>query len=463
MFALPKIAIVGRPNVGKSALFNRIAGRRLSIVDEAAGITRDRLSTRTDLFGRPFELIDTGGIDPTSDAPFNDEIKEQAEIAIEIADGLIFVVDGQVGATDLDLIVAKILRRIKKPLIVAVNKADQVSQEKMIDGFHCLGIKQMIAVSALQDRNIAELIDRVLSPLPETEVPAAETNIKVAIIGRPNVGKSTLVNSLIDEHRCIVSPIAGTTRDSIDIPFSFEGHDYTLIDTAGIRRKKSEKEVVEKFAAIRTERAIERADVCVLVLDVREGLTAYEKRIATIIEEAGKGCVILFNKWDLSAHCRMEHAAKAIHDEVPFLQYCPKVFGSAKTGRNLPQLLEAVERVSKSIDAEIATGPLNRFLKKAMQMVHPPMLQGKRLRVYYMTQTGTRPLRFILFVNYPNLMDPSYQRYLYNQFRDQFACEGAPVVFQLRGKNSGALPRGAIEVLDEQTHDIIDGEEVSGP
>ncbi len=433
---IPIIAIVGRPNVGKSALFNRILGKRIAIVDEAEGITRDRLYGRGELFGRPFELIDTGGIDARSKALFNDEIRRQAEIAVEEADGLILCVDSRIGPTDLDLELARLLLKTKKPLALAVNKIDTASQKGLLHDFYSLGVQQMVAVSAIQGHQMAELLQAVLDDIPKTEVEAGEPSTKVAIIGRPNVGKSTLINHLLSEERCIVSPIAGTTRDSIDTPFTYEGEPFTLIDTAGIRRKSAEHEVVDKFAAIRTERAIDRADVCILMLDSVQGLTTQEKRIATQIEEAGKGCILLFNKWDLIKGSRMEHADRAVREASPFLKHCPLLFASALTGRKLEELIPHVQTVAREAQKRISTPELNRFIEKAMQELLPPMMQGKRLRIYYTTQVGSSPPRFLCFVNAPRLMAEGYRRYLLRCLRKSFTFTGNPVIFSLKGKNS---------------------------
>lgn len=433
--SLPKLAIVGRPNVGKSALFNRICKKRIAIVDEAEGITRDRLYAETDLFGRPFEVIDTGGIDPRSKAPFNELIKRQAEIAIEEADTLIMVVDAQVGITELDQEVAQVLLRTKKPVTLAVNKIDNPDKEGEIYNFLPLGITQMTAISASQNWHIAELLEMAMEPVPVTESEeTSDDTIHLSIIGRPNVGKSSLVNKLLNDSRCVVSPIAGTTRDSIDIPFQFGDDSFTLIDTAGIRRKHAEHEVVDKFAAIRTERAIERADVCLLMLDAQQGMTTQEKHIATTIEEKGKGCVLAFNKWDLVKGFRMEHCLRGVEEEVPFLKHCPKIFMSATSGRNMEKIFPLVKEVYEQSRQRITTHQLNKFVEGAMQRVHPPMIGGKRLRIYYMAQVDIEPPKFVLFVNQPKLMADSYKRYLYNQFREEYAFTGVPLQFHMRGK-----------------------------
>ncbi len=435
---LPKIAIVGRPNVGKSALFNRICQKRLSIVDEQEGITRDRLYAKSELFGRPFELIDTGGIDPFGTAPFNQEIKAQALFAVEEADAIIFVVDGQTGPTLLDGDVARILRKSKKPILLAVNKIDTSAEEGAVHQFLALGIPHILPVSALQGYQIAELLESVLDKLPdvESEIPLEEPSdvIRVAIIGRPNVGKSTLLNQLLNEERSIVSPIAGTTRDAIDVSLTLNGQKYLLIDTAGIRRKKAEKEVVDKFAAIRTEEAIDRADVCLFVLDSFEGFTTQEKRIASEIESKGKSCILLFNKWDLVKNLQMEHALRGVREEISFLSHCPALFLSAIHQRNLNKIFPIVKKVYDERYRKVTTGQLNKFIEGCLHRCHPPLLNGKRLRIYYMTQTQSAPPKFVVFVNKPTLMTESYRKYLINQFRDVYQFSGSPIFFELRGK-----------------------------
>jgi len=436
MTKLPKLAIVGRPNVGKSALFNRICKKKIAIVDEAEGVTRDRLYQKTDFFGFQFEVIDTGGIDSRSKADFNEHIKRQAEIAIEEADSIVMVVDGQIGLTQLDKEIATILLRTKKPLCLAVNKIDNLNQQSLMYDFQSLGIKEIIPVSASQGLHIAELLETSFKSFSKDQtLEEKDTGIKVAIVGRPNVGKSSLINFLLNEERCIVSPIPGTTRDSIDISFNYDDQFYTLIDTAGIRRKKSENEVVDKFAAIRTERAIERADVCLLMLDAQQGLTVQEKRIANQIEEAGKGCILLFNKWDLVKGYRMEHCLKSIEEDASFLKHCPKIFISAKTGRNIEKVFESIQTVYKAWQERITTHQLNKFIGLALQKNHPPMITGKRLRIYYMAQVEIEPPRFVVFVNYPNLMTDTYKKYLYNQFRETYGFEGVPILMHLKGKD----------------------------
>lgn len=431
-----KLALVGRPNVGKSALFNRICNKRIAIVDEAEGITRDRLYSEVDHFGFQFEVVDTGGIDPRSQDPFRDEIRSQAEIAIVEADTLVLVVDSRVGVTSLDQELAQLLLQTGKPLTLAVNKIDDRSQEERLHPFYSLGISKMVAVSAIQGYQIAELIERAWEGFTPKEEVHKEEGIRLAVVGRPNVGKSTLVNALLQEERCVVSPLAGTTRDSVDIPVTIEGQLYTLIDTAGIRRKKAEAFVVDKFAALRTERAIERADVCLLLIDAQEGITTQEKRIATEIEGKGKSCIVLFNKWDAVQGFRMEHCLQALHQECPFLVHCPTLFISAKTGRNLEKIFPEVGRVYTGSKKRISTHQLNTFIERAIQLNHPPMITGKRLRIYYMTQVDVQPPRFVLFVNNPALMVESYKRYLVNSFRTQYDFAGSPLQFHMRGKKN---------------------------
>lgn len=461
---LPKLAIVGRPNVGKSALFNRIAEKKIAIVDEAEGVTRDRLYADAEVFGFPFQVIDTGGINPKSKALFNEHIKRQAEIAIEEADTIILVVDGQVGITPLDEMVAETLLRTRKPICLAVNKIDSFNQQHLIHAFYSLGIKQMIPVSAAQNWNMAELLEAAFSSFSRTPTEIApSTSISIAIVGRPNVGKSSLVNYLLDEERCIVSPIPGTTRDSVDIAFTYEDASYILIDTAGIRRKRAEHDVVDKFAAIRTERAIERADICLLMLDAQQGMTAQEKRIANTIEEAGKGCILLFNKWDLVKGFRMEHCLRGIEEEVQFLKHCPKIFMSATSGRNVEKIFEEVQKVHADSLKRVTTHQLNKFIAGAMQKNHPPMITGKRLRIYYMAQVAVQPPKFVLFVNYPNLMTETYKKYLYNQFREVYGFSGVPISLYLKGKDkSKARPHPSeVSHFTEKHHqnEEIDDEE----
>ncbi|MCE5294589.1 MAG: ribosome biogenesis GTPase Der [Chlamydiales bacterium] len=447
MNKLIKIAIVGRPNVGKSALFNAICKKKISIVDEAEGITRDRLYAKSESFGTPFEIIDTGGMGRKDD-PYGDLIYRQAEIAIREADTIIMVVDGKAPPLDLDMQVARLLHRSKKPVCLAINKIDHLSQQGNLFEFSALGIDKMVAVSAIHGYQIAELLEAALKDVtkPEAHEETAPFG-QIAIIGRPNVGKSTLLNALVGDERSIVSPMAGTTRDSIDTEVVYKDKTYVFIDTAGIRKRQKEKEVVEKFAHIRTEGAIERSSVCLLVIDATQGITTEEKKIAKMIEDANKSCIVLINKWDLAKGFRMEHCIKGIEDEVPFLAHCPKICISAISKRNLDKIFSTVDEVLAAYSTRVSTGPLNKCLTTAMQLNHPPVLGGKRLRVYYMTQIGIQPPHFVLFVNQPKLCAPTYQKYLINRLRDTFGFKGVPLVFQLKPKapqkkRGGFLPPG---------------------
>lgn len=444
---LPKIALVGRPNVGKSALFNRICQKRISIVDDQEGVTRDRLYAEAEVFGQPFILIDTGGIDTEGKIPFAELIEKQAEAAVEEADAVILVVDGRVGLTTFDEEVARRLRFSKRPLFLAINKMDQGGESEAAHAFHALGIEKQFPVSAMQGHQVAELIEAAFQAASGEKGPEVveekKAPIRVAIVGRANVGKSTLLNRLLAEERSIVSPIPGTTRDAIDTLFVHEGEEFLLIDTAGVRRKKVEKDVVDKFAAIRTDEAIERADVCLLVLDSFEGFTIQERRIASEIEARGKSCILLFNKWDLVSNLRMEHALRSIREEVPFLGHCPVVFLSAKQGRGVEKVMPLVKEIYANRFERIGTGALNHFIERCLQKYHPPLITGKRLRIYYLSQVEVGPPRFVLFVNRPNLMTETYRKYLVNQLRKSFPFAGTPLFFELRGKKvRTATPSG---------------------
>ncbi|MCP5469547.1 MAG: ribosome biogenesis GTPase Der [Chlamydiales bacterium] len=432
---LRKLAIVGRPNVGKSALFNRICKRRISIVDEQEGVTRDRIYAKAEIFGYPFEVIDAGGIDPRSPDAFKQEIVRQAKVAIAEADSLVMVVDARCGVLDLDREVAAELLKTDKPVTLAVNKIDNADQEALLHDFYSLGITNIFAVSASHGTGIAELLECAWEKFSgETLEAEPSKTIKVCLAGRTNVGKSTLLNSLLDENRSLVSPVAGTTRDSLDVPFTVAGKEYLLIDTAGVRRKKSEKDVVEKFAAIRTQEAIERSHICLLMVDAQTGMSTQDKRIARDVEKAGKGCIILLNKWDLVKGFRMEACLKGIRMESPFLSHCPVLFISAKSGRNLDLIFPEVEKVYTALTQRLSTHQLNTFVEKALQLNHPPMINGKRLRVYYLTQVTQAPPRFVLFVNNADLMTPTYKKYLVNQFRVHYNFLGTPLQLNLKGK-----------------------------
>ncbi len=438
-----KIALVGRPNVGKSALFNRIVGKRVSIVDEREGVTRDRIYGKAELFNTPFEVIDTGGIDARSQEPLHRLVKRQTEIAIEEADALIMVVDAQVGVTTLDEEVARLIRALDKPVCLAVNKVDSAEQEGLIAPFFSLGIKRLVAVSASHGLHMAELLEPLVTATAKrySDIADEDKPLRIALIGRTNVGKSTLLNTLLSEERSLVSDQAGTTRDAIDAQLKVGNRLFEWIDTAGIRRKKAEKEVVEKFAALRTERAIKRADICLVVLDACAGLTAQEKRMLSLVEAAGKGCLLLFNKWDLVSGYQMEPCLRAVRRSAPFTEHCPTLFGSAKTGKSLNRLFPLLEAIDHDRTMRIPTGELNHYLEKAIQKNPPPMQKGRRLRIYYLTQIGVAPPRFVLFVNAPSLMTSTYQKYLVNQLRATYRFQGTPLFFHLKKKAPQNRPK----------------------
>jgi GTPase len=432
----PKLALVGRPNVGKSALFNRLCGKKISIVDDVEGTTRDRIYGTADFFGRTIDVIDTGGIAMDKELPFQEGIQRQAELALIEADTIVMVVDGKCGVTPADLEVARLLQTQGKPVVVAVNKVDHIDQSEAAFDFYRLGFEHVMPISALHGFQVAELLETAFREHSFTDAEADDdASIKVAIVGRPNVGKSTILNYLLGEERSVVSPVAGTTRDAIDAKLEIDGTPITLIDTAGIRKKKSEKESVDKFAAIRTERAIERSDICLLVMDAEVGMTAQDKKIASLIEEAGKGCILIFNKWDLVKGYRMEHCLQSLKTDTSFLSHCPTLFTSATTGRNLSRLVGEIQNVRTFQQQRITTGQLNKFLERAIQTYHPPMIQGKRLRIYYMAHVETAPPTFVLFVNYPKLMLDTYRRFLVHQFRQTYHFTGSPLVFLLRARS----------------------------
>jgi len=421
------IAIIGRPNVGKSALFNRIAKERKSIVEDIEGVTRDALYSEVDVFGKKIRLVDTGGIDSEERIAFSKEIREQTLAALDRADAIIFVVDGKVGVTIQDEEIAKLVLKKHKPTFLAVNKADDSSRH-LESQFYSLGIPQMMAVSALHGNGVADLLEMALEDYSEFEEENKERIPKVAIVGRPNVGKSTLMNSIVGEHRCVVSNIPGTTRDTIDE----EVNGVLFIDTAGLKRKQQEKEVLDKFARIRTEEALERSDICILVIDVLDGITSFEKTILQLIEDKGKGFILFVNKWDLVKDCRMEHVVTQLRKIHPVLEHVPILIGSAQTGRNVKEVFSHIFRIFNSLQRRVATGELNTFLERAMQRNHPSSITGKRLRIYYLTQVSVGPPQFVLFVNDQELMMESYRKYLINQFRDAYDFLGCPIRFKLK-------------------------------
>ena len=447
------IAIVGRPNVGKSALFNRLVGKRIAIVHEEAGVTRDRLVHEVDRDGQRFELIDTGGLDTFDRQQPDHEIhvgtRQQVEIAIEDAAALIWVVDITAGCAPLDEEVGTLLRRSGKPVFLAVNKADTPRLDDKVGEFEKFNYP-IYPVSALHARGIGELIDAAMAHLPPGAPPETVEALKVVVAGRPNVGKSSFINKLLGHNRVIVSNVPGTTRDSIVVPFVIgegpQARRYQLIDTPGIRRSGRLHEAVEKFSLIRSEESIKLADVVVLMLDAEDGPTAIDKRIAALITEAQKGCLIIVNKWDLVPEgVKMATYEKALHDALPYLAF-PMLFVSSLDGTNLRKSIEAIDRVSAAVQFKMPTGLMNRVLRDAMQKVQPPMIEGRRLKLYYATQVGTKPVRIKLFVNQTRRLTPAYETYLIHALRRTFDLDGAPVIFHLASSHNPLTPGGSAKL-----------------
>ena len=436
--AKPIVAIVGRPNVGKSTLFNRIAGERISIVEDTPGVTRDRIYADAEWLDHHFTLIDTGGLEPDSDDMMLKHMYSQAEIAISSADVILFVVDVRTGMTDMDMQVANILRKADKPVVLAVNKVDDLAKYGMqVYEFYSLGLGDPFGVSGGQMIGLGDLLDEVVKHFPADKDDSAEDDaIKVAIIGKPNVGKSSLVNRILGENRVIVSDVAGTTRDAIDSEYELNGQKYVFIDTAGMRRKAKIKESIEKYSIIRAVAAVERADVCILMINAVEGITEQDTKVAGIAHEAGKAVIIAVNKWDLieKDNHTMNKFLKDIDTEFKYLSYAPRIFISAATGQRVTKLFELITMVSEKNSRRIATGMLNDVLIEAMAMNQPPAEKGKQLRIYYMTQVSVKPPTFVLFVNDTELLHFSYKRYLENQLRDAFGFVGTPIHFIARNR-----------------------------
>lgn len=434
----PLVAIVGRPNVGKSMLFNRLVGRRLSIVEDTPGITRDRLYAETDWNGRSFTLVDTGGIEPSTDDEILLFMRRQAEIAIETADVIILVTDIKTGVTAADMDVANILLKSKKPVILTVNKMDSVGAVNPdIYEFYSLGLGDPIAISSIHGHGTGDLLDKCVSLFPaENEAEEDDDIIKVAIIGRPNVGKSSLVNKILGENRVIVSDISGTTRDAVDTRFDNKHGKYLLIDTAGMRKRSKIDDRIERFSVMRAEKAISRADVCLIMLDARDGVTEQDTKIAGMAHEHGKASMIVVNKWDLieKDDKTMSRMRADIKRDLGFMTYAPTIFISALTGQRVGRLFEIINFVYGQSCMRITTSMLNSILEEATARVQPPTDKGKRLKLYYITQTGIKPPNFVIFVNNAGLFHYSYQRYIENQIRSVFGLEGTPVRIVLRQK-----------------------------
>ena len=432
----PLVAIVGRPNVGKSMLFNRLVGQRLSIVEDTPGVTRDRLYAPCEWCGRTFDMVDTGGIEPSTDSEILLFMREQAQIAIDTATVIILVTDIRTGVTAADKDVANMLKRSHKPVVLAVNKADSTgAEDPTLYEFYELGLGDPIAVSAVHGHGTGDLLDECLKYFPEAEENEAEDDfIKVAVIGKPNVGKSSLINHILGEKRLIVSDMAGTTRDAVDTLFENDKGRYMFIDTAGIRRKSKER--VEKFSVMRAQLAIERADVCLILIDARDGVTDQDTKIAGLAHEAGKASIIVVNKWDLveKETGTMEKMRKDIMRDLSFMSYAPVLFISAMTGQRTDRIFELINYVNDQSNMRISTGMLNNVLADAQARVQPPTDKGRRLKIYYMTQTGVKPPCFVIFCNSRELFHFSYQRYLENQIRAVFGLEGTPIRIVIRQK-----------------------------
>ena len=434
----PIVAVVGRPNVGKSTLFNRLAGERISIVQDTPGVTRDRIYADVDWLNYKFTLIDTGGMEPGAEDIILRQILTQAQIAIETADVIIFVTDVKQGVTEADAQVANILRRTKKPVVLAVNKVDDMRKENLdVYEFYSLGIGEVYPISAGQALGLGDMLDAVCAHFPEgAENAEDEDVIKVALIGKPNVGKSSLINRILGEDRLIVSNIPGTTRDAIDTPFQLDGQKYVLIDTAGMRRKSKIKEDIEKYSIIRAVAAVERCDVAVLVIDAQEGITDQDAKIAGIAHERGKAAIIAVNKWDAieKDDKTMNKFLKDIATDLAYMSYAPRVFISALTGQRVIKMLDTVKEVYANNCLRVSTGVLNDVLVEAMAMQQPPAEKGRQLKIYYMTQVGVKPPTFVIFVNDRELMHFSYRRYIENQLRQNFGFKGTPIHFVVRQK-----------------------------
>ena len=437
--AKPLVAIVGRPNVGKSMLFNKLTGQRTSIVEDTPGVTRDRIYGSCEWCGRTFSLVDTGGIEPGTDSEMLKFMRRQAEIGIELADAIIMVVDVHSGVTAADQDVATMLRKSGKPIALAVNKCDSVGPVNPdVYEFYSLGIGDLFETSAIHGHGTGDLLDWVLENIPADDGEEEDTDvIKVAIVGKPNVGKSSLLNRILGEERVIVSNVAGTTRDAIDSYYENETGKYCFIDTAGMRRKSKVDDVIEKYSNMRSVSAIDRADVCLILIDANEGVTEQDTKIAGLVHEAGKAAIIVVNKWDAVENKEtntMRDMETQVRQGLSYMLYAPVIFLSALTGARVSGLFQMIQQVYKQNTSRITTGNLNAVLADATARVQPPTDKGRRLKIYYMTQAGTKPPHFVIFCNDARLFHFSYQRYLENQIREVFGLQGTPIRITIRQK-----------------------------
>lgn len=434
----PVVAVVGRPNVGKSTIFNKFAGKRISIVENTPGVTRDRIFAEVEWLDKYFTLVDTGGIEPDSEDIILSQMRNQAMLAMDMSHVILFIVDGKAGITAADKEIAQLLRKTKKPVILVVNKIDSQSQFDNIYDFYELGFGTPFAVSGANSMGFGDLLDEIVENFPaglDTEY--EEDIIRVAITGKPNAGKSSILNKILGEERVIVSPIAGTTRDAIDTYFEKNGQKFLLIDTAGLRRKSKIYETIEKYSVIRAMSAVDRADVVLIVIDALEGVTEQDTKVAGIAHDEGKGCIFVINKWDLieKDNKTMSNYTKDIKEKFPFMMYAPIVFVSAKTNQRMNKILDTVEYVSNEHSKRISTSALNEVIGEAVMLNQPPSDKGRRLKIYYGTQTGIRPPKITLFINDKDLTHFSYQRYLENKIRENFGFEGTSIKFEYRQKN----------------------------
>ena len=431
---LPTVAIVGRPNVGKSTLFNKIVGEKISIIEDIPGVTRDRIYQEAIYQNKPFYLIDTGGIDK-GDETFNQEIRIQAEIAIQEADVIIFLTDGKEGLTENDFVVRDILRKSQKKIIVAINKIDVKDAQNNLYDFYELGFDTYIPISAIHNTGYVDLMDAVTLDFQEKDKIEEDPRLKISIIGRPNVGKSSLTNALLNEERVVVSAVAGTTRDAIDSVFKYHGDEYILIDTAGMRKKGKVFESIEKYSLLRSLKAIDQSDICLVVINAEEGIKEHDKHIAGYAIEKGKGLIFVVNKWDTVTHQTIADYQKLMRAEFQFATYAPIVFLSAKTKKRLHTLMPEVIKVGENIKREIKTSLLNQVILDAYQLNLPPTYKTNRLKIYFANQSGIKPPKFTLRVNSKKLVHFSYQRYLENKLRQNFDLEGTPIIIQFKNRS----------------------------
>ena len=430
---IPTVALVGRPNVGKSTLFNKIVGKKIAIIEDLPGVTRDRIYQEVTYNNKKFYLVDTGGID-ASKMKFNDEIKMQAEIAIKEAEVVVFIVDGKEGLTSNDLIVRDILRKSNKKVIVAINKVDNKASQEHIYDFYELGFDTYIPISSIHNTGYIDLMEEITKDFTEKE-DKVDNRLKFSIIGRPNVGKSSLMNALLNEERVVVSNVAGTTRDSIDSVLKYHNEEYVLIDTAGMRKKGRVFEAIEKYSLFRSLKAIDRSDICLVVINAEEGIKEHDKHIAGYAIERGKGLIFVVNKWDTVKDKTIPEFEKEMRAEFQFATYAPIVYLSALTKKRIHTLMPEIIKVGENIKREIPTSILNNVILDAYQLNIPPSYKGKRLKIYFTNQTGTKPPKFTLRVNNKGLVHFSYERYLENKLRENFELEGTPIILQFKNRN----------------------------